>query len=130
MPEIEQNETQEAEFSRLEHLEKVKKAKIAKRDLAQKAAKKETGKIAGEVVINWALGLSATIFLLPVSVLVLDVYWLATLSPAGINLAKLGWIKGGLVVILNLIFIFFLISFFALLYCFVNPVTCGLEIIK
>lgn len=130
MPEIEQSEIQENQPSQLDHLERAKKAKIAKRDLAQKTAKKGTGKIAGEVIINWALGLSATIFLLPVSVIVLDVYWFVTLSPGGINLAKLGWIRGGLVVILNLIFIFFLISFFAVFYCFTNPFTCGLEAAK
>lgn len=130
MPDLEQNKIQESEPAELNHLERVKRAKKAKSDLAKKAAKKGSGKLAGELIINWALGLSATIFLLPVSVIVLDAYWFATLLPGGINLAKFGWIRGGLVIILNLIFIFFLLSSFVLIYCVVNPIECGIEVTK
>lgn len=130
MPELEQNEIQENEPSGSDHLEKVKAAKKNKRDLAKKSAEKSAGKLAGEVIINWALGLSATIILLPVSVIVLDVYWFATLLPGGINLAKFGWIRGGLVIILNFILIVFLLSFFVIIYCLANPATCGLEVVK
>ncbi|MEA2089077.1 MAG: hypothetical protein U9O55_04565 [Patescibacteria group bacterium] len=115
---------QSAEEDRIQKRLIKKEQKNKKREIAKKAA----GKIIGKAIIRWLFLSMATVALIPVAVIGLDIYWFCTLFSE--KLAKIGYIRGTILVGLNLLLLLITLCAFIIFYCIINPIECGWEAIK
>ncbi len=80
-------------------------------------------KMASKQFIRWMFGLMATVLLIPLLVIGLDLYWFITLFSK--KLSKIGLIKGIILAGLNILILIAVIIFFTVTYCTLNLLDCG-----
>lgn len=90
--------------------------------------KKSVKRLTSKSFVVWCFELMGTIMLMPIMVVILDFYWFATLFSN--KLARIGLIRGIILVGANILVILFAITFFLLIYCTLNPVECLWEAAK